>query len=470
MPGKILIIDGIATNRISLRVRLCSAFYDVAQAASAEEGLRIVTNFQPDIVLVSSSLPDMPAVDLCRNVRNSPATADTALIVLACTPDPKARLDLLKAGADDVMERKADPRLLLARLRSLFRSGTSREDRKLHSQAVASVGFAEPASDFLRPAHVAILAGDTATGLTWAKQLKRERPYHFTLHPLHNLPREFGQGTEPDAIIIAPCAVDEDDFGGSVLTTLGAQPGFRRCPFLILLPDTPVEPAIRMLDLGAHDVMRGPFDPHEISLRLDHLLRRKARSDQMHARLQDGLHAALVDPLTGLHNRRYAEPELDRLLKQSKDTKRGLAVMLADLDHFKRINDRYGHAAGDAVLAEIARRLRGALGPEDLIARVGGEEFLLALPGLTQSEADKIAQHLCRIVSDTPVQISGPHRTVAVTISIGLAMSVSNTPSYNQRSSSQTPSASILALADQALYGAKTMGRNQVTTLSVPHL
>ncbi len=422
---------------------------------------------QPDILLVAATLPDMTASQLSLKLRKHPKFGDIALVVLDCEEDRERRLEILAAGADDVMIRMADPRLLLARLRSLLRSGTSRDDRMLHSQAVASTGFAEPTRKFAPPSNIAVLSDDPASGLTWIKRLEKERPYRFSLYSPRNLPRDFGHDQVPDVILIASSSADEGDFGASLLATLGAQPGYRRCRFLIYVPDSTPEPAAQMLDLGAHDVMRGAFDATEISLRLDQLLRRKARADQMHERLQDGLHAALVDPLTGLHNRRYAMPELGRLIERSIDHNTSLAVMLADLDHFKRINDHYGHATGDTVLSEIARRLLGAVGSGDLVARIGGEEFLIAIPDLHLNEAQQAAQHLCRIVADTPIAIPGPQRPIPVTVSIGLAMAFPRGHVPKAREA-EDHAESLLTRADQALYGAKNLGRNQVTTLDRP--
>jgi two-component system cell cycle response regulator len=428
----------------------------------------MLSRVQPDIVLLASTLPDMSASQMCRQLRKHPKFGDIALVVLDCEEDRARRLDILAAGADDVMVRLPDSRLLLARLRSLLRSGTSRDDRMLHSQAVASTGFAEPTRRFARPSHIAVLSDDAASGLTWIKRLEKERPYRFSLHSPRNLPRDFGRGQVPDVILIASTAADEGDFGASLLATLGAQPGYRRCRFLIYVPDEAPEPAAQMLDLGAHDVMSGAFDPVEISLRLDQLLRRKARADQMHERLQDGLHAALVDPLTGLHNRRYAMPQLARLIDNAIERKTSLAVMLADLDHFKRINDRFGHASGDTVLAEVARRLLGAVGSGDLVARIGGEEFLIAIPDLHLKEAQLAAQHLCRIVSDTPMTIPASRHPIPVTVSIGLAMAFPPGLQPQKDQEIGESAESLLTRADQALYGAKNLGRNQVTTLDRP--
>lgn len=416
----------------------------------------MLTQSTPDLVIIAASLSDMDAGALCRQLRTLPDTRDLPIIVLHDSADRTQRLAAIQAGADDAFDRRIDPRLLLARLRSLLRNGTSREDQRLHSSARASAGFAEPNPAFMPQPHVALVSEDSGLALTWMKRLQALRSYRFSLHTPRALSLDFGQAGPPDAILIAGGSGDEPDFGAALLAALGAQPGFRRCKFIVALPDLRTEPAVQMLDLGAHDLMTGPFDAEEAALRLDQLLRRKARSDQLHETLHNGLRAALIDPLTGLHNRRYALPELGRLLQDDTETAQGqLAVMLADLDHFKRLNDTYGHAAGDQVLAEVSRRLRSALRPGDLLARFGGEEFLIAVPGQTPHHARQTADRLCHAISDLPIALPGGMGAVPVTISIGLAMGPI-------RPAATPGTAAILDRADQALYRAKADGRNQV--------
>ncbi|WP_443069418.1 diguanylate cyclase [Sulfitobacter sp. HI0040] len=160
--------------------------------------------------------------------------------------------------------------------------------------------------------------------------------------------------------------------------------------------------AAHALDLGADDVMTDGFEPAELSLRLRNLMRRKQMDEQMRATVRTGAQAAIFDPLTGLHNRRYAMPHLQRIADHARATARPFAVMLADLDHFKRVNDRHGHAAGDAVLAETATRLRSNLRAMDMVARIGGEEFMIVMPGSTLKEASAAALRLCNDISGTP--------------------------------------------------------------------
>ncbi len=126
--------------------------------------------------------------------------------------------------------------------------------------------------------------------------------------------------------------------------------------------------------------------------------------------------------------------------------------MLLDVDRFKSVNDRFGHAAGDAVLAEVAGRLRDNLRGIDLLSRHGGEEFLAALPDTTAEEARTAAERMRRIVAETPFQPPG-HRPLSVTLSVGVAMGGGDHPASV---------AEVLRAADRALYESKNAGRNLV--------
>jgi two-component system cell cycle response regulator len=133
------------------------------------------------------------------------------------------------------------------------------------------------------------------------------------------------------------------------------------------------------------------------------------------------------------------------------------AVLVADIDQFKSVNDRFGHAVGDAVLVQVAERLRQNLRAGDLLARIGGEEFLIALPDIALAEARCIAERLCSMMSDAPFDI-GQGRALPVTLSIGLAISEGGCAPAHLDSVTE-----IVDRADRALMRSKAAGRNQVT-------
>ena len=214
---------------------------------------------------------------------------------------------------------------------------------------------------------------------------------------------------------------------------------------------------------GADAVMAHHCDVEELTLRLRLMMQRKEISDQLRATMRTGLEAAVSDPLTGLHNRCYALPHLTRVLERAAITGRSFAVMIADLDHFKQVNDAYGHAVGDAVLVETARRLRENMRAVDMIARIGGEEFLIVLPETELGNGRLAGKRLCDLIGSTPFQVPGLINQLSVTISMGLAIDGLPQDIALNNSSAEAHANALIARADKALYAAKTKGRNCVT-------
>ena len=199
----------------------------------------------------------------------------------------------------------------------------------------------------------------------------------------------------------------------------------------------------------------------EMALRARRLHKRREINDSLRATVRNGAEAAIRDPLTGLYNRRYALPHLDRIAEQSRQSGRPYAVMIADLDHFKRINDWHGHEAGDAVLTECARRLQSNMRAVDLVARIGGEEFLIVMPATGRAAARQAALRLCQKISQQPVVLPGHDGEIDVTVSIGLALSSGiGCDSPGGLGLAETPEG-LIKRADRALYRAKEMGRNR---------
>jgi diguanylate cyclase (GGDEF)-like protein len=159
---------------------------------------------------------------------------------------------------------------------------------------------------------------------------------------------------------------------------------------------------------------------------------------------------ALTDPLTGLQNRRSLF-ELGRVeFARAQRMKRSFCCMMLDLDHFKHINDEYGHLIGDQVLQEFAKRCEHSVREVDLVGRYGGEEIMILLPETDRETSMQVAERLRTTIASRPIQVFG--KEVSVTVSIGLATQDENTNDLE----------TLIARADQALYIAKHKGRNRV--------
>ena len=160
--------------------------------------------------------------------------------------------------------------------------------------------------------------------------------------------------------------------------------------------------------------------------------------------------AVVTDPLTGLYNRRYFEDALREYLAEFLKIGAPLAVLTLDLDHFKSVNDTYGHDAGDVVLKELAKALRGVTREHDIVARTGGEEFCIVAPFARPDQIRPFAERVCRLVAEMRVDVGVV--IIRPTISIGVASTADGVSTVKE----------LVKVSDERLYQAKEQGRNRV--------
>jgi diguanylate cyclase (GGDEF)-like protein len=224
---------------------------------------------------------------------------------------------------------------------------------------------------------------------------------------------------------------------------------------LLLTSKSQKEDLIEGMEAGADDYITKPFDQHELQVRL----RAGTRLVDMQAQLLAAREAlrdqATRDSLTHTWNRNSILEMLGRELSRATRENGSLGVVIVDLDHFKEVNDEYGHLAGDAVLREAARRLQGGIRQYDSLGRYGGEEFLILLPGCDETSSFNQAERLRKQLGQ--VEMSLNEASLRVTASFGVTTAVCGQDWAPE---------SLIRKADQALYLAKKLGRNRVEFLS----
>jgi len=206
------------------------------------------------------------------------------------------------------------------------------------------------------------------------------------------------------------------------------------------------------MEAGADDYLSKPFDPTELKLRLRAGRRILDLQERLIATREELRQQASQDPMLHIPNRRSV---LECLTARSIDCRRErqpLGILMIDLDHFKSINDTYGHAAGDAVLITAAKKMSEQLRSTDLIGRFGGEEFLVVLPETNTANLMRIAERIRKALASTAVTIN--NNTIHFTCSIGAAV---------RQIEMATDDKSLIQLADAALYNAKHAGRDQIS-------
>ncbi|WP_322893858.1 MULTISPECIES: diguanylate cyclase [unclassified Yoonia] len=455
MSGRILIVDNVATNRIVLRAKMLAAQFLVSTCATKAEATTLIKAHRPDLILVNLSDPDEDRHGFCAALRADAATCDIAIIAVGVADTAQARFAALAAGADDVLARPMHDGLLLARIRSLLRIRSATAELALRDGTSRALGFQERPVTFTTPARVTLIAAQTAPVYCLMATLNRGLDQPVQRRDAAEVLRDSTAAHDTDLFIIPaadPLCDPSTLFG--LVSDLRSRVDTRLSSILIVVPRCAPDILALFLDLGADDVVSEDALPEEVILRARALVARKHLQDALRRNLRDGLQAAVTDPLTGLFNRRYVDHHLDRMREQSIAAGRALAVMMIDIDHFKAINDSYGHAAGDRVLVAMAQRLQTNLRAVDLVARIGGEEFLVALPRTTAAQAQGAANRLRHLVSETPFDLGEAHAPAQVTISVGVALSDDAEPEQD--------TGRMCDLADAALYRAKSAGRDRV--------
>lgn len=220
---------------------------------------------------------------------------------------------------------------------------------------------------------------------------------------------------------------------------------------LLLTAKDRKEDVVAGMDAGADDYLAKPFDPEELKVRLRAGRRILDLQSELLAARERLHYQATHDSLTGLLNRAAALEALRTELERANRQDLALSVILADVDHFKQINDTYGHAVGDAVLCEAAHRMKSSVRVYDTVGRYGGEEFLFILPGCTGANAVMQADRLRTCITEHPIELS--RLSISFTVSMGVVIRDSGVPDDLD---------TLIQEADAALYQAKILGRNRV--------
>ncbi len=459
MSGTILIVDDMAINRMILEAKLTEAYFDVLQAESGKEALAKVVECQPDLVLLDVLMDDMDGFTVCRKIKDNPETAHIPVVMVTALTNQQDRLRGLESGADDFLTKPINDLALLSRVRNLLRAKFMFDELRLRDSTSRALGLDDydPGRSLdLEGGSAVLVPGSAEAGRQWVRILGMQRDFTWTEMTDGKAVLDLRPEELPDVFMVHAKLAGGGD-GLRLVSHLHSRPMTRHCGIILVVPEGQQETAAKGLDIGASDYLYEPLDPPETIMRIKGQIRRKHISDRLRANVNDTLRLAVQDPLTGLYNRRYALQHLARISEKARRSGKSFTVMLLDIDKFKRINDQFGHAAGDHVLCEFAHRLQENLRGVDLVSRIGGEEFLVAMPETNESQARRAAERLRRIIGQTPFDLPPPANcALHVTVSIGVVMGNAHSQDIDL----------LLRHADEALYASKNDGRDMVTLFS----
>ena len=362
---------------------------------------------------------------------------------------PQEMVQGLECGADDFLAKPLDDLALFARVRSLVRLKRVLDEWRLRQpEALGDAGVEALADEPITNARLLLLSGSASVCRTM-KAVAAE--LHHDLKCI-DPEREAGGGEYLSSydLVLADMSGDHLD-ALRICSEARSREASRHVPFVLIGTRQQRELLFKGLDLGANEYLLRPLNPNEVAARLSAQVRRHRLQQRIQNRHLASQDQAMHDALTGLYNRHYLQHHLPRLHARAQESGRPPALIVCDLDHFKQVNDRYGHQAGDDVLRTVAARLAGGVRTPDLVTRFGGEEFIVLLPDADIDSAMQIAERLRMAVAGTPITLAC-EQPVTITASFGVSTVLWDEGNVE----------AALHRADEALYRAKRQGRNQV--------
>ena len=448
MTARILIVDDVPANTRLLEAKLSAEYYQVASARDGFEAVNRARDWQPDLILLDVMMPGMDGFECCRILKDGDATLHIPVVMVTALGDSTERLRGLEAGADDFLTKPVEYDTLMARVRSLVRLKRLLDEWRARGETARALGLTPPNQGVPTVVGARALVIDEweLNGDVIPRALAREGIKTDAVNTGAEL-LSFAAGNAYDLVVISLHLADEDSL--KLVSALRAADSTHETPMLLVAEASERERVLRGFELGVSDWLAMPVDENELRARARNQIRRKFYQDRFRADLSTALELALTDPLTSLYNQRYLRRHLNGLIQSGQG--RPIALLMIDVDHFKAVNDQFGHASGDVALRMIADVFRCNIRAFDSLARYGGEEFVVVMPGSNPDDATAAAERLRLAVETINFEpVAGkPHR---LTVSVGVSCT-SDEVSTPER---------LLHTADLALYEAKRRGRNRV--------
>ncbi|MCB4791891.1 MAG: diguanylate cyclase [Elusimicrobia bacterium] len=412
----ILIVDDEPKNIELLEAQLVPQGYEVVKAASGQEALEKLSGIQIDLVLLDIMMPRMSGFEVLKELRSDEKTHLIPVVMVTALNETEDRIKALEAGCDDFISKPFDKHELLIRVKSLLKV------KSLHDEVDEAREYAESIINTVREPLISLDQDLRVVSVSRSFyeffKVKPEETVGQLIYDLGNkqwnIPklRELLETILPQKTTFDNYEVEHD------FTAIGRH---------IML-------------LNARQIKRGMGKERIILLAIEDITQRKQSEEKIQQMVYH-------DSLTGLPNRKLFSDRLDIALAQAQRDKKEVGIAMLDLDNFKGVNDTLGHAVGDNLLKAAAERLSAALRKCDTVARFGGDEFVLILPGLKEIEdsiqvVHQIVESFCK-----PFLIDG-HQLV-VTTSVGIAV-------YPNDGIDES---TLMKNADIAMYQAKQAGR-----------
>ncbi|WP_310619506.1 PleD family two-component system response regulator [Flexibacterium corallicola] len=456
MTGRILVVDDIEANVKLLSARLSAEYFEVEAASNGYSALSAIEKKPFDVILLDVMMPNISGFDICKRIKADKHTRHIPVVLITALKSRTDRIKGLEAGADDFLTKPVDDVELVTRVKNLIRLKRGMDELRMRARNDSELTMLEDLEgtepDGINST-ILYVDDDPHRSQVLSKMLEEDSIVICE----KNAARALFTIIErlPELIIINSGLSDYDPF--RLVAHLRSQERTRHIPIILISAGMERKRLLKAMELGVNDFVQTPIDTAELKLRSRAQIKSKRTADRLLFAMQQTIEMAITDALTGLYNRRFFEHRIKSYIAHAINEAHPLALMMLDIDHFKQVNDTYGHDAGDQVLVEFARRLKSGVRGLDLVCRLGGEEFVVVTPESDLQMTQDVAERLRESIADKPFFDSGSGQSMNITTSIGLTV----LSTVDERGDI------LLKRADEALYEAKRQGRNRVITVKV---
>jgi two-component system cell cycle response regulator len=450
---KILIVDDDALNVKLLDAMLPHDKYDCIWAYNGEDALGKVAAEVPDLILLDVMMPKLDGFEVTKMLKNDHRFRDIPVILITAMEGNEAKIKGLEAGADEFLNKPVNKTELLVRVTSLLKLKLYKEQLTAHVNSKQSFSLPAGNRKYLQTnidLPSVLLVEDNEKESKLIQYYLHGEPYQIKLAANGNEVISITQQEKIDLILLDIILPGMDGF--EICRQLKENDKTTSVQVVLITGLKDLDSKIKGIELGADDYLIKPVNRHELRVRVKSLIKKKAYLDGLHANYERAVNSAITDKLTGLYNHAYLKHFLNFEIKRSLRQKMPLALLMIDIDKFKRFNDTLGHLAGDQILRDLGEILNANLREIDLSARYGGEEFAVVLPNTEIDEAMVTAERIRTAVQGHSFSADTSLPIKKITVSIGVAVYFSH---YNTVDG-------LIKRADHALYQAKSEGRNLV--------
>ncbi len=452
MTALILVVDDVPANVKLLEAKLNNEYYDVVTAKDGFEALAVMKERHPDLVLLDVMMPGMDGFETCKKIKEDESMSHTPVVMVTALTDVQDRIRGLDAGADDFLTKPINDTALFARVKSLIRMKGLLDELRLRDKTGSQMGILDEGQNSFTSdvsgARILVVDDDSVQ----LKRLAQVLGAHYQVEAVDQpeSAQNIAEANDFDLVIVSTMMTDMD--GLRLASHLKSHENLRHVPIIMIVDEDDERALLKGLEMGLNDYLVTPVDHNEMLARVKTQIRRKRFQEALKSNYKQSISMAITDGLTGLYNRHYLNTHLNNMVRESLAKNKPLSLLIMDMDHFKQVNDTYGHDVGDQVLQALSKVIVNATRGSDLVARFGGEEFVVLMPETDFKPALDAAERIRRTVEKTPFVVTHEVGQILKTISIGAS-------TLNHMGDSGE---ALLKRADTALYQAKNGGRNKV--------